>query len=443
MYIFFIIVGQSIFIFSQLGILNNNNDITYKDTIEIGINLSKKIDSVKSMSGFLLSLSTIKPSDSLIVEIRPKIWRVIFPDICGRVIKLGARAQFVLPDLWGYPFNRKNWLPPYNNFQEWDQYVTKIAKEMSVYDPNDILIDFWNEPNSEGFWKGSRSELFLTYCRTYKILRKELGPQVRIGGPSISGFNYEFIKEFLEYCKLNDCEVNFISWHEWDEWDSITHLPERVSKVKNDFQYNKIYSKLNIKEIFINEYATESEQNSPAKLVRYLYYLEKSGIDGACKACWDDKRGSSNCWNNSIDGLLDPIELKPRGIWWVYKYYSDGVGSRIFSHSSSDEISVFANSFYQDEKILRVMFSYVANDAFGDPNKKVKINIAGLPKDVLNNLKNNLIVKINSIHSEYDSNSFFRKYINYKINNNNQSIELILNTIRNNDCIIIELINKI
>lgn len=440
-YAYFMLLSSEYLFSFQLDSLHNFKDTTNRDTTDVDIVYDKKIDSVKSMSGFLLSLSTNAPHDSLIRELRPKIWRVNFPDICGRVIKLGARAQFVLSDLWGFPFNRKNWLPPYNNFQEWDHYVTKLAKELSVYDQNDILIDFWNEPNSENFWKGSRLELFSTYCRAYRILRKELGSSVKIGGPSISGFNYEFIKEFLEYCRLNDCEVNFISWHEWDEWDSIIPLPERVRRIKNEFQNNPLYSTLHIQEIFINEYSTESEQNSPARLLRYLYYLEKSGVDGACKACWNDKNGSSNCWNNSIDGLLEPVALKPRGIWWIYKYYSDGVDSRIFSYSSNNGIFVFANSFSsKDDKILRIMFSYVTNDAFSIPNKYCKINITGLPDALLNNWKNNLIVTtINTVHSEYDRDSIFHKYFNYKIINKSQSIEIILSDIKNNECFVVEL----
>ncbi len=347
------------------------------DTIAISVDFSRGIDGVKSVSGFLLSFSDKNHSDDTIRSVQPKLWRTIFPDLCGRIINFSAQAQFVLSDLWEVP-KQKNWIAPYDNYQAWDQYVTKTAKILSADDPAKISIDFWNEPNTEQSWKGTHAELFETYCRTYRILREQLGPKVKIGGPSTSGFKYDFIKEFLEYCRVNNCEVNFISWHEWDEWDSITPLAERVKKIRNDFQYNPLYAKQNITEIYINEYSTQREQHSPANLFRYLYYLEKSGVDGACKACWDEKNGVSNCWNNSMNGLLSPADGKPTGTWWMYKYYSEGVNRRVQSNSNDPNAAVLANSSKDNLTHGNILFSYVVPKGSSSAPKDVAFQLQGI-----------------------------------------------------------------
>ena len=41
-------------------------------------------------------------------------------------------------------------------------------------------------------------------------------------------------------------------------------------------------------------------------ILGYLYYLEKGRADGACKSCWPDTRRENNCFNGSLDGLIDP-----------------------------------------------------------------------------------------------------------------------------------------
>ena len=82
------------------------------DTIAITVDFSRGVDSVKSVSGFLLSFSDKNHSDDTIRSVQPKLWRTIFPDLCGRIINFSAQAQFVLSDLWEVP-KQKSWIAPY------------------------------------------------------------------------------------------------------------------------------------------------------------------------------------------------------------------------------------------------------------------------------------------------------------------------------------------
>jgi xylan 1,4-beta-xylosidase len=71
--------------------------------------------------------------------------------------------------------------------------------------------EIWNEPDIEEFWKGTPEqyyELYETVARTIKTL----DPNLMVGGPALA-WDRSFLKGFLEFCKLNDAPIDFVSWH--------------------------------------------------------------------------------------------------------------------------------------------------------------------------------------------------------------------------------------
>src|SRR5512135_3440797 len=68
---------------------------------EVTVEFAQRTMGVKSVSGFLHSLSGGKPPDSMIVPLRPVLWRD-GPSLEGlaRVKRLGARPIVVVSDVW-------------------------------------------------------------------------------------------------------------------------------------------------------------------------------------------------------------------------------------------------------------------------------------------------------------------------------------------------------
>ncbi len=306
----------------------------------VTVDFGQPATGITSMSGFLHGIDPTKPPDSSVKPLQPKLWRVGRLDVYDRVIASGAEFQLLVSDLWGYGSNPKGW--PYQNYPAWEAFIRQLAQQNKG---KKIIWDIWNEPDLKNpFWKGSREQFFETYKRAYKILREELGPSVMIGGPSISTYNKEYLTAFLDYCKANKLEVNFLAWHELND-SIILFVDDHVFDAKRNYQQSPFYKELKLQKIYVNEIVGELAQYQPGEILGYLYNLEYAKADGACRACWDTTGAKkvSNCFNNTLTGTVTPNTFEPRASWWTYKAYADGVNSRVLSRSDSDRLVALAS----------------------------------------------------------------------------------------------------
>jgi xylan 1,4-beta-xylosidase len=297
-----------------------------------------------SMSGFLLSMTGDRPPDSVVRPLRPRLIRHRDPAIWSRAQALGARLELIVSDGWGYP--RQNWLgkgPPYADFARWEAFVRSLAARTRGMS---IAWDIWNEPDGAFFWSGTRRQLFETYLRAYRVLRAELGPDAMIGGPSITSYNRSYLAAFLEFCRANGCEVNFLSWHDnRSAGEDISTVASDLADARRSFIENPAYRSLRIQELHVNEYLGRAGQYRPADIVAFLTYLEHGGADAAAKSCWPDEAGvrNANCVNNTLDGIVTPASFAPRAAWWTYKLYADGAATRVASTSSDRRVVALAS----------------------------------------------------------------------------------------------------
>lgn len=295
----------------------------------------------KSQTGFLHGFSAGAPADKRIEPLKPAWWRTYASTdltLYERATALGAQVQVVVSDSYGYPLNDWNGNgPPYENWQRWEDHVRSMA---NAYRGLPVFFDIWNEPdvadwNQTVFWNGTAEQHYETYKRAYQVLRQELGDDVQIGGPSLANYDEDALRAFLDYCKKNNLQVNFLTWHELFAGDD--HTPAIAAHIQTFRKLKKKkYKKLEISQILINEYGGPNYQYHPGAILAYLYYLEEGGADGANKACWDDSKGVNNCFNESLDGILDK-KGKPRAAWWTYKTYADAIDSRVEAESDSPE----------------------------------------------------------------------------------------------------------
>ena len=339
----------------------------------ITVDFGQPATGITSMSGFLHGIDPTKPPDSSVKPLQPKLWRVGRLDVYDRVIASGAEFQLLVSDLWGYGSNPKGW--PYQNYPAWEAFIRQLAQQNKG---KKIIWDIWNEPDLKNpFWKGSREQFFETYKRAYKILREELGPSAVIGGPSISTYNKEYLTAFLDYCKANKLEVNFLAWHELND-TIILFVDDHVFDAKRNYQQSPFYKELKLQKIYVNEIVGELAQYQPGEILGYLYNLEYAKADGACRACWDTTGAKkvSNCFNNTLTGTVVPNTFEPRAAWWTYKAYADGVNSRVLSRSDNDRLVALASKSNPQGK-AQVLLGYF--DRNYSSATTVTLNLANLP----------------------------------------------------------------
>jgi hypothetical protein len=338
------------------------------------VDFGTSVSDVPSMSGFLHNLSTTQPPDEVIEPLQPNLWRVgtyrNWRTIYDRLTGFGARLELVLSDTWGYgmPY-------PYDNFANWKAHVrgqAELAQGLKV------LWDVWNEPNSSVFWHGTPKQFFETYRHAYRELRKDLGPDAWIGGPSLNRYDRAYIADFLDYCLAHRCEVNFLSWHELQSsGDRIYPIADNLADAYSSWVNNPRYAALNFQEIHVNEVIGPADQYRPGEIWGTFYYLEEGGADGACKACWPGQDGYSNCANFTLDGLLTHDTGNPRAGWWSYKLYADGVGTRVLSGTTDRRVVSIASAGSAADDRAQVLLGYFKSTN-PPPNQVLEVELQNL-----------------------------------------------------------------
>jgi len=302
---------------------------------------------VRSMNGILLGLNgenRATPPDSLIAPIAPALWRgtdyIVAPE---RARGLGARYQVILAGYWGHPIG--GW----PNGRPWDNPAAYRAHMARVIDGLAGRVDvweIWNEPDQNygpAFWDGTELQFFETYLQTFRLLREKLGPSALIAGPSITIYDEAFLDRFAAFCIANGCEANVLTWHELGSSYPIERIAEKARRARARFVDDPAQSRLQVREIHVNETIGPPHTYSPAASLLYLKFLELGGVDAAARACWDDSTGSSDCYNNSLDGLLTPVGALPRSVWWAHRWYAQSVATRVEGTTARAQMLVFAS----------------------------------------------------------------------------------------------------
>lgn len=325
----------------------------------------------RSMNGFLNSIHPVNPPSERIKPLQPKLWRSNELRLHSAIQSWGAIFEGVLSDGWGYPLEG-NWKPPQENMTAWEAYVRRIA-EMTR--GKEIYWDIWNEPDTSGSWRGPRDAFFATWIKAANILKQTLGPATKVGGPSVSSFQPEFLEAFLSSCLRAGCEVNFLSWHELEPWSDIALVERNVRFARQEYVDNPRFQKLNLQEIHVNEYVGEVDRYRPAELLAFLYYLERGGADYASRSCW-----GRHCEDNSIDGIIDPVTREPRAAWWVHALYAAGSERRVKAGSSFGHLVVFGQALPAGSEHVHALIGYYGHEGATARSLSVDVRLSGVSR---------------------------------------------------------------
>lgn len=332
----------------------------------------------RSVFGVLHGIDMRRPPDRMVAPLAPRWWRGdLFTTPYARVHRLGARYIVVVSDLWGYP--GANWYggrPPWEDLDAWAAFVRRLAREH----PDDRLIwDVWNEPDQPYFWNGTQEQFHRTYRTAYVVLREELGPRAIISGPSTSAFRWSWLVGLLEYCRQADCEVNALSWHELPgDARGITRISTHLRRARVELLRNPAYVVLGLRQLHVNEVVGGGDYLFPGEQVAYLAELEHGHATLSTRACWLEPSGYDNCRMQTLDGLLDPESMRPRGPWWVTRWYARGVASRVWGRPLEGSVEVLASRSPDRRRSEVLIGVFDPHDGSVQSDRMVEVRLTGL-----------------------------------------------------------------
>lgn len=202
--------------------------------------------------------------------------------------------------------------------------VEEKVTELSQKDYADRLVYcIYNEADN-GVWFGTMSEdgtwlmfdddanqrFYQAWKETYDLV-KSIDPDAKIGGPGNCDYDSREIKDFLSFCKSNNCLPDVMIYHELGE-KSALYWQDHVD------DYRSIEKELGMAElpVIVTEYGTMYECGAPADMLHYVTAIEKSGVY-ANMAYW---RLANNLNDTAADGN------SPNSNWWLFRWYGDMEG---------------------------------------------------------------------------------------------------------------------
>jgi xylan 1,4-beta-xylosidase len=116
----------------------------------------------------------------------------------------------------GYSWETVN--DPPADFSQWAAICLHIIKHYNDgwaggFHYNITYWEIWNEPDLEVFWNGTPQQFFELYNVTARTI-KDYNPALKVGGPALALVNdYNFLEDFLSYCRNHSVPLDFVSWH--------------------------------------------------------------------------------------------------------------------------------------------------------------------------------------------------------------------------------------
>jgi len=281
--------------------------------------------------------------DELIQPLNPALWRIghqfrgrIKAGLMGaiaRVEKLGARYKLVISDLISsVPPRGKEWQDG-----DWAKYTTSLKKLVAEVGPSAADV-IWEPVNEPDIAFKPLEKYYELYGRAFTALR-EAGKDLDICGPGFAFPSYEKYRAFLNYCRDNKLECNFLAWH-YTGWDP--HQPEQAKwKLGKMREFLKEYPEQKIKEIHCDEWGAGPDKPGrlhPGLAVIWFYYLEMVyQVDRACRANWGKA-------DDYLGGIVTP-QGEPYPVYHAYRWYAAAKGqTRVETAGNSKTLACLASA---------------------------------------------------------------------------------------------------
>lgn len=306
----------------------------------LAVDLSTPLGPVThAASGSLYGITETLPGDvdALIAPLRPNMFTNPAADVqqpvgdaivvAGRLAPIGARVTIRLAD----------WLKGFYTFtsmSDWfDKLTETVRRRKAAGLTNIYAYEIWNEPN--GTYASGNPLSFNEFWRQSFTKLRELDPEIKITGPSLSYYNESWLSGFLSFCKTNACLPDIVGWHELGGGDLTKTLQA----------YRALEKRLGVGPlpISINEYSGAGRvdvEGQPGASAPLIAKFERFRVDSACISYWDVAHAGRL-------GSLLATNTEPNGGWWFYKWYGEMRGNMVMTTapnpSSATALDGFAN----------------------------------------------------------------------------------------------------
>lgn len=314
------------------------------------VDFSKKLGTVNPRTGFLGGLRDEQP-DELIQPLNPALWRVghqfrgrIQSGLTGaitRVEKLGAKYKLVMSDLMlSWPPKGKDW----SDF-DWNRYeadVKKLVAEVGDLAPS-VIWEPVNEPDCN---IKPIEKYYELYGHAFKALR-EANQNLKICGPGFAFPSYEKYQAFLNYCRENKFECNYLAWH-FTGWDP--NYPEQAKwNLGRMREFLETYPGQKILEIHCDEWGAGPDKPGrlhPGRAVVWFHYLENVyPVDRACRANWGEA-------DDYLGGIVTP-KGEPYPVYYAYLWYAAAKGqTRVETTGNSKDLACLGSMSQNRREVL-------------------------------------------------------------------------------------------
>ncbi len=304
------------------------------------------------------------------------------PDTYHRVRSTGADMMVGL-----YYAHGTYWPGDEGNWSKWTEIVNKVLVEAKEKKLEIYSWLPWNEPDLQ--WEPNGKSL-ANYKKAFKIafdLVKAWNPNAKVQGPEISIYSMNFMKEFLLYCKANNCIPDVLSWHELEEGPA--DIEAHTLEMKNFLVSAGIKPMpFSITEYQALYYGDKSGQAyDPGLSVAYIARLERSDVNGVVSALKGPWRwtGDDLGFQADLAELADDQTMsKPTAPWFVYNVYKDMTGQKVEVKHEKDKIEALAST----DKASTTAGSTVLIGNWKETTQyDVNLTLAHIPSYLVNNKK--------------------------------------------------------
>lgn len=215
------------------------------------------------------------------------------------------------------------WYYQFDSLEQYHERVRQTVTETAKTDYADkVVYCIYNEMDN-GEWFGdfskpeNRLKTYEAWKETYALVRS-IDPNAKIGGPGYKRYNSADIKEFLEFCKAENCLPDTMIWHELGT-NSLYMFEEHFS------DYAELCEELYItkRPVCISEYGLMETNGIPGESVKWISRIENAKAEG-CVAYW-------RLADNLSDVAAD--DVTPNSNWWAYHWYAGMTGQTVESEA--------------------------------------------------------------------------------------------------------------
>ncbi|MDR6550956.1 carbohydrate-binding protein [Paenibacillus qinlingensis] len=377
-------------------------------------------------SGFLHGIGPVYPDQKLINSLAVRAVRgaphhailpsLFDPTTYNRVKATGA--NIMIGTYYGYT-DVNGGAKPGGDYVAWENFVQDYLDEATQNNFDVYSWITWNEPDLQ--WSGNIAGFKETHKRAYNVI-KAWNPNAKVQAPEWAVYNSDRMKDFLTYCKANNCLPDILSWHE------LSGTPDDIEGHTLEIKNWMLANGITPMPLAVTEYQGVGEVgvnqgHDPGLSVANIARLERSQQNGLIYGLKgnDQWQGDDPNFKAGLDELADINTLsQPTSRWYMYYWYAKATGRKVKTIQNNDQVEAFATTDSTAKKSIVLL---------GNPNDIVSydtpLQLNNIPAYLQNAGKVNIRVEsVGNNNGLAEQGTSILLDGNYTVTNNSVSISL-------------------